>query len=111
MAIGIHSLAYRGALALLVLSLGSATPASAEGKDCFKTWDEARSTIQQQGLVSGKTITQQAAEPGHAPPESAFLEAYLCRENDSFVYKLYYIDKSSNVIIKTVDAREPFPLP
>jgi hypothetical protein len=107
----VHSLARLGAFAALALGIGLAGPVRAEGKDCFKTWDEARDAIQVNGLVSGKTITQLAIDPANVPTDSSFLEAYLCKENDTFVYKLYYLDKDSQVMIRTVDAREPFPEP
>ena len=43
------------------------------------------------------------------PAEPSFLEASVCKETGSFVYRLYYVDKTGQVVIKTVDAREPFP--
>lgn len=105
----VHILARWGALAALAIGLGLGGPARAEGKDCFKSWDEARDAIQEHGLVSGKQITKLAGDPANLPAESSFLEAYLCKEADTFVYKLYYVDKGGQVVIRTVDAREPFP--
>lgn len=107
----VHSLARWGALAGLALNLGLGAPAHAEGKDCFKSWDEAREAIQANGLATGKQITQMAADPANVPPDTDFLEAYLCQESGTYVYKLYYIDKASQVVIRTVDARDPFPAP
>ncbi len=104
-------LARWGALATLALTLGLAGPAHAEGKECFKTWDEARDTIQENGLATGKQITQMAADPANIPPDTDFMEAYLCQESGAYVYKLYYLDKESQVVIRTVDARDPFPAP
>ncbi len=52
-----------------------------------------------------------AADPANMPPETDFMEAYLCQESGTYVYKLYYLDKESQVVIRTVDAREPFPAP
>jgi hypothetical protein len=100
-----------GALVTLVFALGLALPARAEGKECFKTWDEARDAIQANGLVSGKKITQMASNPVNVPANSDFVEAYLCREGGTYVYKLYYLDKDSRVVIRKVDARAPFPVP
>jgi hypothetical protein len=102
--------AHWGALTALLLS--AQAPAGAawgEGKDCFKSWDEARDVIQANGLVSGKQITQLAGDPANLPADSSFLEAYLCKEAGSYVYKLYYVDQGGQVVIRTVDAREPFP--
>lgn len=97
------------ALPILALGLGLGGPAHAEGKDCFKSWDEARDAIQEHGLVSGKQITQLAGDPANLPASSSFLEAYLCKEGDTYVYKLYYVDQAGQVVIRTVDARDPFP--
>jgi hypothetical protein len=108
MVLSVISFARWGALAALAIGLGG-VPARAEGKDCFKTWDEARDAIQANGLVSGKEITQRAADPANVPADSSFLEAYLCQESGGFVYKLYYLDEDSQVVIRTVDARRPFP--
>ena len=110
MSLSVSTLARWGALGILALGLGS-VPARAEGKECFKTWDEARDAIQANGLVSGKEITQRAADPVNVPADSSFLQAYLCQESGGFVYKLYYLDEDSQVVIRTVDARHPFPAP
>lgn len=107
----VNSLARWSALAALAAGLALGEPARAEGKDCFKTWDEARDAIRENGLVSGKKITQMAADAANRPADSDFVEAYLCEENGVYVYKLYYLDKDSKVVIRTVDAREPFPAP
>lgn len=104
-----HTVARVGAFAALLLMPTLTSAAWGEGKDCFKSWDEARDVIQENDLVSGKQITKLAGDPANVPPESSFLEAYLCKETGSFVYRLYYVDKSGQVVIKTVDAREPFP--
>ena len=107
----LHSIARLGAFAALLLMPTLSSAAWGEGKECFKSWDEARDAIQENGLVSGKQITKLAGDPANVPPESSFLEAYLCKESAGFVYRLYYVDKSGQVVIKTVDAREPFPAP
>ena len=104
-----HKRTLCSALAALLLAQAPAGAAWSDGKDCFKSWDEARDTIQANGLVSGKQINQLAGDPANVPAESSFLEAYLCKEADAFVYKLYYVDRSGQVVIRTVDARTPFP--
>ena len=111
MVLSVHSRARWGALVALALTVGLGAPAHAEGKDCFKTWDEARDTIQENGLATGKQISQMAADPANIPPDTDFMEAYLCQESGAYVYKLYYLDKESKVVIRTVDARDPFPAP
>ncbi len=107
----VHSLAHWGALAALAFAFGLSSPAHAEGKDCFKSWDEARDTIEENGLATGKQISQMAADPANIPADTDFMEAYLCQESGVYVYKLYYLDKASQVVIRTVDARDPFPAP
>ncbi len=104
-----YTLARLGAFVALLLVPTLSSAAWGEGKECFKSWDEARDAIQENGLVSGKQITKLAGDPANVPPESSFLEAYLCKDTGGFVYRLYYVDKSGQVVIKSVDAREPFP--
>ncbi len=105
----LSTVARLSAFATLLLMPTLSSAAWGEGKECFKSWDEARNAIQENDLVSGKQITKLAGDPVNVPAEWKFLEAYLCREPARFVYNLYYVDKSGQVVIKTVDAREPFP--
>jgi len=93
------------AVALLAACSAISGPAAARDSiECFPDWRAAHQIIAREGLATVEDLTESAETAG----KGGIIRTVLCRQSDTFVYRIVVRAPSGRLTTETVNARQPF---
>lgn len=91
--------------ALVAACSAIASPSLARDNiECFPDWRAAHQIIAREGLATVEDLTQSAQSAG----KGGIIRTVLCRQSETFVYRIVVRAPSGRLTTETVNARQPF---
>ncbi|MEO1719405.1 MAG: hypothetical protein AAFR23_04150 [Pseudomonadota bacterium] len=93
--------------AVVISALVSAlavVPSADARLDCVRDWTVASRIVEREALAG----VQQLAEHARAKENASVVRTMLCKNGDTYVYRVVMRDRRGRLQTKTVDARDPF---